>query len=138
LSFNIAEILYVSHHLGALKLPVYSQSSVSSNLIIESFTIKLTSFKFGVAYTCTIIFFHSSISHLSLKGASVIFLNLGNVSSIFIITLFEAPIFFQSESSINACITFSHVFKSFTSFSKIHSEFDIVLNSLSSFITIRI
>jgi hypothetical protein len=68
----------------------------------------------------------------------VIFLNLGAVSSIFVRTLFEVHIFLLSASRINACITFSQVFNPFTSFSKIHSEFDIVENSLSSLTTINI
>jgi hypothetical protein len=66
---------------------------------------------------------------LSERGERTIFLNLGLLSSIFIITSLDSHIIFSSESRVKACNIFFHVRRESISFSNIQSVFEVVVNS---------
>jgi hypothetical protein len=112
-----------------LKLPVYIQFSVSDKLIIQSLNNNLTDFSSLLAKTFTSILVFSSTFQFSEIGERIIFLNLGVLSSILMITSLDFHIIFSSASNINACNTFFQVSNHLTSFSKIQSELEVVVNS---------
>jgi hypothetical protein len=112
-----------------LKLPVYIQSSVSDKLIIQLLNNNFTDFNFLLANTLTSILVFSSTSQFSAIGERIIFLNLGLLSSILTITSLDFHIIFSSASNINACNTFFQVDNHLTSFLKIQSELEVVVNS---------
>jgi len=114
---------------GALKFPVYIQSSVSDKLITQSLNNNFTDLSFLFEKTFTSILVFSSILQLSERGERIIFLNLGLLSSILIITSLDSQIIFSSASSVNACNTFFQVNNHSISFSKIQSELEVVVNS---------
>jgi hypothetical protein len=115
--------------LGAFKFPVYIQSSVSDKLIIQSLNNNFTDFNSLLANTFISILVPPSTLQLSERGERIIFLNLGLLLSILIITFLDSQIILSSASRVNACNTFFQVNNHSISFSKIQSELEVVLNS---------